>query len=131
MNAQNMLAATCIAVMVGVAPVANAAKLVYTTPIFETNGAANGAARMSCNALNLDKKPQNVRAEVVWGNDGTTVVNDKSETVDPGAVKRITFWSNSTNDNFYCRFTVNSNKVRAYANAYDKDFQTLFVIDAK
>ena len=120
-----------MAVAVVMAPTAGAARLVYTTPIFETNGASIGAARMSCNALNLDTKPQDVRAEIIWGVDGKTVVNDKSATIDPGAVSRITFWTNATNDSFYCRFTLNSTRVRAYANGYDKNFQTLFVIDAK
>lgn len=130
MKTSKFLAALTMMAAIYLPEGAHAAKLMYATPVFETNGAVNGAARISCNALNLDKKPQEVRAEIIWGNDGS-VVNDKTETIQPGALSRIAFWSNTSNSSFYCRFTVKSTKVRPYLNAYDTNWQTVFVLDAK
>lgn len=110
---------------------AYAAKLVYTTPVWTTAGSTAGAARISCGALNLDKKVQTVKAEILDKDAG--VLNDKSVDINPGGVADIVFWYfGDANGNLYCRFTVNNaKKVRAYATVYTANFDTIFVLDAK
>ena len=130
MKTRNILASACMMLAMGVATEVSAAtKIMYTTPIYE-NMTSDSFSRISCSALNLDKKVQNVRAEVIAG-DGVTILNDKTEALNPGEVKRIAYMSLGTPDSVYCKFTINSTKVRPYVNVYDKDWHLVFVMDAK
>lgn len=130
MTRKTTLVALTILLGMSVTIEANAAKLVYTTPVWTTANSTNGAARISCGALNLDKKAQTVRAEIL--DKDATVLNDKSADINPGGVADIAFWNiGNANGNLYCRFTVSSNKVRAYATLYTANFDTVFVLDAK
>jgi hypothetical protein len=130
MKPMNLLATIILITGAGLACEVQAAKVVYTTPIWTTPNIADGAARISCGAMNLDKKVQTVTAQILSATGAP--LNDVTADIDPGATKDITFWNlGNVNGNLICRFTVNNNKVRAFATAYNQDFHTLFVLDAK
>lgn len=130
MKPMNLLATIILLTGVGLASEVQAAKVMYTTPIWTNPNVSDGAARISCGAMNLDKKVQTVTAQILGGTGAP--VNDVTADIDPGATKDITFWNlGNVNGNLVCRFTVNSTKVRAFATAYTQDFHTVFVLDAK
>lgn len=131
MKKKQALAAFTTVFAMGMSTATNAAKLVYTTPVWTTANSTDGAARISCGALNLDKKAQTVRAEILDKDAG--VLNDKSADINPGGMADIAFFSlGNVNGSLYCRFTVNNDKkVRAFATLYTINFDTIFVQDAK
>lgn len=130
MKALKLLATIAIAMSMGYTSNAVAAKLMYTTPVWTHAGVADGASRISCDALNLDKRIQTVRAEII--NHYGDVVADKTVDIIPGFVENVSSWYLETaNDFHFCRFTIKTTKVRPFVTVYNRDLHTQFVMDAK
>ena len=65
MRPLNVLATIILLTGAGLACEAQAAMVVYTTPICTSPNASDGAARISRGAMNLDKKAQTVNAQIL------------------------------------------------------------------
>ena len=108
---------------------ASAATQIFTGPV-RTQPAATSptGVRVSCDVLNLSKKIQNVTAELV-SNDGT-VVQTSTAAVQPGQGTYRLATNYGGNGYFFCRFTIDSAKVRGYIVLTNQDFSFQFSEEA-
>lgn len=120
-----------LAFMTGFVHAASAA--VYTTGPVSTGKPANITNRsVWCVAQNLDKKAQQVKVEVWYGNQPSLLCSD-SYVLQPNQTSgwRVNSGASGGMAQVYCKFTVADKKdVRGYITAED-DFATVLVLEAQ